>query len=303
VDEPRLTVVDHTSSDWSARYEERYVRRGRENGAATYSREIVEHHVPVWEQYAPPGTILSTCAPLVTPPAELDGRRPALVVQYLHAYPYHRPTTLARKVHRQFPRVLFVTAYRALHRQLRAEGMGSIFVPMAIDVDQVRAAAGPPARAHGRGVALYFGNVTKAKRDEYQALSDAFKAEGWRLDLLSDGQFKGEPVTQARAWGIASGYDYGVGVGRCALELYALGLRVMVSGAEFGGLVTTDAEWGTQVGCNFNGRVVTFDRDRNTCVRLFDQAMVRPASMPVSRAVAQLQSGLRGLSAQGWFSW
>lgn len=264
-----LTVVDHTEPNWAARY----TAKGRENGAATYSRDIVRWHVPAWEQLLPSGSVVSTC-PLLTA-GEFAG---PVAVQYLHTYPYTDPLGQARAVlghlGPRFERVVFVTAYRALQAQLVLAGLESVFVPMTVDSSAVRAAVGDPGTRRGERQAIYFGNVTHPKQALHQQLRRVFASRGWRLDLLSGGMFCGRQVTQAEAWQIASGYRYGVGVGRCALEMMALGLKVMVAGAEFGGLITTADEWAVQWATNLNGRVTTFDRDIGACVDSLGVAML-----------------------------
>jgi hypothetical protein len=264
-----LTVVDHTEPSWASRY----AAKGRENGAATYSRDIVRWHVPVWERLLPEGSVVSTC-PLLT---SGDWSSP-VVVQYLHSYQYVDPLGPAWEVVGHLGalagRIVFVTAYRSLAARLRLAGMEALHVPMAIDADAVRASVGDVGERYDGRRVVYFGNVTRHKRALFAELRRVFERRGWRFDVVSESRFDGQPVTQAEAWRILARYRYGIGVGRCALEMMALGLRVMVAGAEFGGLITTEDEWRTQWATNLNGRVVTFDRDVGACVDAFEHAML-----------------------------
>lgn len=277
-------MVDHTEPGWAARYSRSHVRQGRENGAATYSREIVAHHIPVWRQVLPAGSVVASC-PLLT---GLDVRG-EVAVQYLHTYSYLDPLGQAREVAGwmagRCSRLVFVTAYRSLALRLEAAGFEALFVPMSIDVDRVRAHASVPEHEHGR--AVYFGNVTRSKVVEHRRTVGILEARGWVVDVLSDGCLNGRKLTQGEAWRQVSRYRYGIGVGRCALEMQALGLRVLVSGAEFGGLATTEGEWLAQRATNWNGRVVTFDRDPGACVDAWPSALVADPPDP-AMAVAEI---------------
>lgn len=262
-----LTVIDHTEPDWRAAY----VKKGRENGAATYSRQIVEHHLPVWERLVPDGTVISTCPVLSS--VEVEG---PLAVQYLHTYSYVEPLRQAELVVKNLDgrvdRVVFVTAYRSLHAQLVLAGFEALFVPMTVDPGPVRAARSTEAPLVGRRV-LYFGNVTRPKTRLLNELKRTLEPRGWYVDVCSEGWLDGYRLSQRQAWEAASRYRYGIGVGRCALEMMALGLKVMVAGAEFGGLITTPDEWAVQQATNLNGRVTTFDRNIGACVEAFDLAI------------------------------
>jgi hypothetical protein len=277
-------VIDHTDPGWEARY----VRKGRENGAATYSRDIVRHHLPVLRELLPPGSVVSTCPLLV----EQDVAGP-VAVQYLHTYSYRdalrQPRLVADHLAGRVGRLVFVTAYRALHARLTAAGFEAVFVPMAVDADAVRAHRSAEEQHEPRR-AVYFGNLTRPKRRLFERLRGELTAQGWTLDLLSEGWLEGRWLRQTEAWREVSRYRFGIGVGRCALEMMALGLRVMVAGAEFGGLATTPDEHAVQAGCNYNGRVTTFDRDIGACVDAWTLATASAGS--VEDAVGVLRTGL-----------
>lgn len=262
-----LRVIDHTDEWWSQRKQ----KTGRENGANTYSRDIVTHHVGRWAKLAHDReVVISTAPPLVMH----DVGPVDLVVQYLHTYDYAAPLLTPSRVWAALRaqgvrRVLFVAAYRPLVNVLTDEGYDAVYVPMRVDVDWVRHRAGyrPGDLADhtrlGLGRAVYFGNVTPAKRKHFDAMRRAFVKTGWKLDLLA------EP-DQTKALRTIRRYSYGVGVGRCALEMMALDVRVMLSGQKFGGIITNADEWSVQSSQNFNGRVITYDRTVAACVNAWD---------------------------------
>lgn len=287
-----LTLIDHTEPGWADRYNRSHTRYGRENGAATYSRDIVRWHIPEWERLLPAGSVVSTC-PLLT---GLDVEGP-VAVQYLHTFVRDNPLgpirDIAAHLAGRCDRVVFVTAYRALHALVRKAGMESVFVPMTVDVDTVRSAAvGVERFDPGEKRAVYFGNVTGSRKPEFERARMAFTRAGWSLDVISGGWFEGRAIRQREAWAAAARYRYGVAVGRCALELHALGLRVMYSGAGFGGIAVDEQDWAVQEGTNWAGGTTTFDRDPGLCIGAFQRAMARPESSDVSRALLAISAGL-----------
>lgn len=257
-----LRVIDHTDEWWSHRKQ----KTGRENGANTYSRDIVTHHVGRWAKLAhDQEVVISTSPPLVMH----DVGPVDLVVQYLHSYDYATPLLVASRVRAVLDtqgvrRTLFVAAYRPLVAALNAAGFEAVYIPMRVDVDWVRHRAGPEQTRFKPGRAVYFGNVTAPKRTHYDAFRRAFVKAGWKVDLVS------EP-DQGKALRMVNRYAYGIGVGRCALEMMGLGMRVMLSGQKFGGIITNAAEFDVQSSQNFNGRVITYDRTVGACVEAWDQ--------------------------------
>lgn len=257
-----LTVIHHEDPWWA----ERRAKTRVENGANTYSRDILTHHVHRWARLAEHMRVtVSTAPPLVAHKVDAD-----LVVQYLHTYNYADPMSVPRRVTEALssqgaPEIVFVSAYRPLVNQLNTAGYTAVYVPMRVDGDWIRHRAGTiPDKRFGEGRAVYFGNITPAKRRHHDAFVRSFRQAGWKLDLIGS-------TDQGDALNRVKNYTYGVGVGRCALEMMTLGMRVMVSGAKFGGIITNASEWDVQSGVNFNGRVITYDRTVRACVDAWGQ--------------------------------
>jgi hypothetical protein len=154
-------------------------------------------------------------------------------------------------------RVVFISAYKALADALNRKGVETIFIPMSIDVEKVKQFAGEQTTDR----LLWFGNVDRPKRETFNALRSMTE-----MDVIAGGKFNGEPVTQEDAWAIASGYRYGIAVGRCALELYALGIRVLIAGTRCGGLVMTEEDARRQEETNYTARYATHSADLATCL-------------------------------------
>lgn len=274
-----LTVLDHTEPRWALRY----TRTHRENGAATYSKDIIQHQIPVWREYLKDDTVISTCPPLF----EWD-KRVALAVQYLHTYDYKDPTGPAMRIYlsvkKYADRVLFVTAYKALEKQLQDQGLNAIYVPMTIDTKKVYSRI--TEKEHGPGVAVYFGNIIKGKVPFFADFKERVRDLGWTVHHIAG--------SQPYCWEQVSCFEYGIGVGRCALEMMALGTKTMIAGQQFGGLVTCQADIEAQTLCNFNGRVTTYDRDLAACVAGWPNALTGPVN-DSSLSVETLEKVLPGL--------
>lgn len=267
-----MRVIDHTEPKWSARY----ASKGRENGAATYSRDILKHHIPIWEKFLALTSldlnkvVISTC-PLVS---EIEGKLPAdtqLVIQYLHTYDYADPFGIVKEVMKRYPNtpVWFVTSYKAFAIQMELLGVTALWLPMMIDATEINKTPKPTPDNRYKDRVIYFGNVTQPKYRTYHNIKNELMKAGWTVDTISNNLFNNqEPVkTQPAAWEILKDYQYGIGVGRCALEMYALGLQVIIAGAQFGGIIIDETDAEAQLKTNLNGRIVTFDRDFSACMR------------------------------------
>ena len=268
-------LIDHTEQKWALRYQS----HGRENGAATYSRELVKYQAPLWQRDGI-DVLISTCPLLETVddlPDEVD-----VVVQYLHTYPYTMPLKQVRHTIRdlkvKYKKIVFVTAYHSFHKLMQANGIDSMYIPMTIDAKQVLERK-TTADYHKDKAVIYFGNVVEEKMSVYNRLKNSFIKEGWRFDTISLNRFNGLPIKQQDAWEIVQAYDYGIGVGRCALEMLALDLKVMIAGIEFAGIMTNEHDFDVQRRTNMNGRVVTFDRSVETCIASFEQSITRTSDI------------------------
>jgi hypothetical protein len=257
-----LTVIDHTEQRWQYRYR----KHGRENGASTYSKEIVAEHVPIWaESLSPFDATISTCPRMLN----MDHLQGDLAVQYLHTYPYkeglHNINLIDKHLKQAFDRRIYVTAYKSLAAQGILAGYEVWHVPMAIDTSRVNPMKPLPQEHRGERAAVYYGNLLGSKVDPFKKLKDEFQENGWSLVRVNG--------PQRDCWHELLKFNYGVGVGRCALEMGHLGLRVMIHGAGFGGIVTNEFERKMQLDTNCNGRITTFDREVKACLAAWDLAI------------------------------
>ena len=239
-----MRVFDHTEASWSER------RKDKMNGAYTYSKEIITYQLPLWEPFLPEDAVIST-APLL-PDVEEMPRHAPVYIQYLH-HPYLDLRKLRVLANIYHP-TIFVTAYRWLDTNLHLAGLRSLYLPMTIDTSNLP--KGGYSSSPGRIV--YFGNLTAGKRAEYRELQKVARYLGWRIDTISKGRVGKRRATQEEIWyEIVANYSYGIGVGRCALELLGMGIKTIISGRQFGGILLNKGDFSTQLQTNLNGMYTT----------------------------------------------
>jgi hypothetical protein len=243
-----MIVHDHNSGDWGSRY----ARLKRTNGAFTYSKDICEWHLPVWEPLLDPDESVATC-----------GKVGSATVQYLHERTQRAlsPTTKA-----------FVTTYRDLADSLGPRG---IWIPNAID-ERILPKAEPTLDW------VYYGNLIGDKRDPFKALPRK------RFQVVSGLR------DQSQALGIVSRHRYGIGVGRCALEMVAMGMKVIIFGKSFGGLILSQSDFEKQRDCNFNGSVLTGVGSIEEAFDRIEESLLPPVSFQ------DLMPEISGRIKEGW---
>jgi hypothetical protein len=252
-----MKILDHTSKTWLA-------RRKRTNGAETYSKDLVRYQVPNWRARLGEQDLLSTCPRIRR---QATGNRYGRVIQYLHVFPFTNPAGYAAQSVAVDGRTTpyFITAYRQYQRLLTAAGLKAMFIPMAIDVDDLQRFR--QLVYGGSGRIIWFGNIDQKKRSTYHIIRSACEDRGIVLDTITNDRYNGRPIKNRQELFTALGsYAYGVGVGRCALEMYALGLKVLIAGNGVGGVCLNDEAWSVQLGTNFNARLATFSADPQACL-------------------------------------
>lgn len=263
-----MYLLDHTEKYWVER-----VRRV--NGSMTYSEDLVVHQVPMWKEKLLETDILSTCPKFSE--TDTPGKF-TTAIQYLHSYPYNNPIAHVANIAHNLPfstdKIIFLSAYRDfVHVLNNYSHLKAIYVPMAIDVKKIQ--------QHKQKIVhtdriIYFGNVIQNKVNLFNIIRRMCADEGFEFDYISNNRLNATTdLTTEDAWKLISTYKYGIGVGRCAQEMMALGVKVLLLGHKFGGLITNDEEYQRQLATNMNGRIVTYDRDIRTCLRNIDKAIIQ----------------------------
>lgn len=123
------------------------------------------------------------------------------------------------------PGVKYITHYKQYSNE------NFIFIPMSIDIESL------PKTETKKGI-IYYGNIT----DEKEPIFNQLKKSNVKFDVLSFSKFNdsNKVLSQSECLEIVSGYEYGIGVGRCALEMLTMGLKVIVAGRNYSGAITNE---------------------------------------------------------------
>lgn len=246
-------VYDDTEQDWQTRHR----RINRNNGAKTYTREILKYQIPLWKKHVETASISTTN--VITrikdfTPSDIN-------VQYLHTYPFTDPLLQVKTIVSKIPNTIFVVSYRALHDAIHQAGYKSIFIPMTIDGDTIPNVDKTKPNDH----IIYYGNITKEKTETYTKLKSFFEDKGWTFDTISENQFNnGKKLSQQQCLEIVGHYHYAIAVGRCYMEASAMGVKTIIAGNGIGGYVSSKTDHQKQVDTNYNARYFTKSDDLET---------------------------------------
>lgn len=300
----KISVIDHKFSPW-------VLNKRQENGASTYSRDINDILMPDLIRELSCGfpdqqVLISTAPPLAKYADHLDDKYQHLIIQFLHSYPYQDSFLPIMQLIEKFPssKIIFVTAYYAY--KIRIESMiwekdledtvAVHYLPMFINTHLLedKRLAHSCRLTDDRKRIIYFGNLYKAKAPEYHRLKAGLAKMDWKLDVISKSRLNGSGklLDQRSTWDIISGYDYGIGVGRCALEMYHIGLKVLISGEHWGGICLGLDDYLTQQRTNFNGRIITGTRDLHEALEIlpmtYQPDMVTPKKPATESGLVEL---------------
>lgn len=277
-------VYDNTEDTWSRRYS----IINRENGANTYSKEILEHQIPLLEKHIKKCTISTTN--LLS-----KIKRPILSdvnIQYLHTYPIADPLTQVDEVLDVSPNTIFIVSYAGLHEAIREYGYKSIFIPMTIDTNNLPQKARKLPKIRNKSI-IYYGNVTSSKQDTFDKVKKFFEDKKWKFDYISEGKFngEGEKLSQEECWDILKTYNYGIGVGRCYMEMSAMGLKCIVAGNNIGGITTEKRHHKDQVKTNYNSNYATFSDDLDEIFKNLDK--IKPQYEDIEDNIELIEERIR----------
>jgi hypothetical protein len=264
-----MYLIDHNDPVWQAR-----VRRI--NGALTYSEDLGKYQVPKWEKILPYNSILSTC-PKFSELIPRDFGSFDIAVQYLHSYPYSHALERVQHVRQNLPfktkDVFFISAYKQFAQILNTHNLKTLYCPMGIDAGAIQKFR---TEEKYEDRIIYFGNIVQNKSRIFRLMKNEAETYGLKFDYISKSKLNNEiPLTREETLQTIAKYKYGIGVGRCAQELFALGVQTIIAGQRFGGLIMTNDDYELQLGTNMNGRVVTFSQNIRQCLERIDKSIVR----------------------------
>lgn len=271
-----ITYYNHeTHPTWAEKYSSKHSGNGKTNGAYTYSCDITKFYFPQIEraiQKSEYKNIVVNSVAMI--PTEYIYADTDLVIQFLHESFDRELPRIQKFVSKYKGRVIFITCKKVIEKEILRAGFECICIPPAIDAKAFEAYKRP--RKHRGKRVIYFGNSYLGKDKTFQKVRDSFISRGWKFDYISENRLNGgNIISREEVFRTISRYRYGIGVGRCVLEMNALGLRTITSGAEFCGMFTNEEEFYLQKMQNFSIGMPTFSCHIEECIDNFDSAIVK----------------------------
>ena len=291
-----ITVYDHlTHPVWASLYKQRHKSRNRTNGGYTYSKDITKYHLPIItdiinskEKYK--NVIITTVGMLdrTIVPENTD-----LIICYLHEF-------LDLELPRVFEisnwynkKIVYITSRLNIFQRLSYTGISTILLPMSIETSEFTKYAKSEKYADKR--VIYFGNRYLGKGGTYNQIKESFVNKGWIFDEISANMFNGKKsLNRDEIFDTIAKYKYGIGEGRCVLEMNALGVKTLICASKNQGIFTNNSEFEIQKANNFSdGTIWTFSPDIDTCIDNFDKAIIK--TVDVSEVMGTLKINMERL--------
>jgi len=124
---------------------------------------------------------------------------------------------------------------------------------------------------------IYFGNTYLGKGAFLEYTKNIFQNSGWIFDQISFNCLNGgEKLSRNQLLETLAKYQYGIGEGRCVLEMNAMGIKTLICASANQGIMRNDDDFELQKKHNFaDGRVWTYSDDILTCIDNFDSAIIK----------------------------
>ena len=177
----------------------------------------------------------------IAKPTFIRGYTPEYIVRVLHSGELEQPETDLKFYDKS--QLIYFTQYKDQCEFLKDNGFTCHFFPMKIHIDTL------PETATKNGRWIYFGNLYPNKVDTLESLKSHLDFDILSFSKLNDGN---TVLTHEECLNLVSQYSYGIGVGRCALEMVGMGLPVLLAGKNLGGTLVTADDFSFHSDCNFN---------------------------------------------------
>lgn len=228
-----LDIIDHNNHPtWTPVYK----RLNRENGAKTYSEDIIKFYVPVFEKHFEHNRQKNL---LIT----VNNAWDTVYSKYKQIFLFVHERGINEEIRQirlndlklfnkknKHAKVWFIVWSQQQCEELTANNLNAIYLPMAIDTQKFIKYRDYPKFYDNR--IIYFGNIIGKKIKPFNELWKVCRRKGFGLDSISqntynNGFFK---LNKPAIYKLISRYKYGVGVGRSAQEMSAMGLKVFCYG-------------------------------------------------------------------------
>lgn len=290
----KITIYDHTNHPiWYPLFKSRHLANNRTNGGYTYSCDIVKFQIPVikniLENQTTYNNILITTVTALTSyivPAGTD-----LIICYLHEFLEREYPNVRAILSWYRGKIIFITSRKNIYEKLKSENIDVVLLPMSIDTSAL--AEFTKSEKYNDNRVIYFGNRYLGKGKSFDVVKQAFIKKGWIFDCIAFNNFNEiKPLTRQEIFRTIATYRYGIGEGRCFLEMNALGLKTLICAGSNQGIITNDNDFTIQRDNNFSdGKIWTFSPDIATCIDNFDKAIIK--TVDVSEILPILEQGIR----------
>lgn len=272
-----LKVYHHLNAPvWSDVYKKCFLKNQKTNGAYTYSQEIVANHIPAIEDlFEDKNVIIMT----VGNPSDLkdDLSKVDFIISYLHER-LERDNQRIENNKKLNKKIIYITSRKNVKEYLDEQNIPCIWLPMSIDSYYVKS-KGIDIKNRYADRFIFFGNAYFGKRNLFNPLKEFLHSKGYKLDSICNNIYckegsKPVKVKRENIFKILSYYKYGAADGRCALEMYSLGLKVFITGPFFGGIITNEEEYKLQQSVNFAAiGEYTFSNSFEKCFENIDKSL------------------------------
>lgn len=231
-----VDLYNHLNSPvWS---QKNGVIKGMHNGARSYSEVITKHYFPIFKEVLEPDGIPTAVITVTTENNPIRFGEYERIFLFLHECRYLQQPTIARAqkfaAMNSHATVYFIVWSEDTAIEMRKYKLNAIFLPMAIDVQEVRSHLLTPPPHKSEHKIIWFGNVREQKRPYYKYFISEANKQGLTVDTISNSTFnKQYKMTRDEIMQCLQYYRYGVGVGICAHEMSALGLKVFIYSYNF----------------------------------------------------------------------
>lgn len=230
-----IKLFNHENSPvWA----EKNKRMGLQNGAKTYSEAITKWYWPVFHNWFKDSEDNIAVITVTTENNPIRFSKFNKIYLFLHECSYMRQPTVSRA--RRFKEinnqadVIFIVWSETTAKAMQKQGLRTIFLPMAIDLQELSRYRSHPGHKFDNRI-IYYGNLRGSKRPYVTYLITKAHELGWEVDYISDNAFNGDSVKLSREeiFYAIQQYKYGAGVGICAHEMSAFGLKVFLYAYDF----------------------------------------------------------------------
>lgn len=230
-----ITLINHDNSPGWTEKNRRLAQQS--NGAKIYSQAITKYYWSVFQEMFEKSkeNVALVTVTLESQPQRFKGYDKIFI--FLHECNWQKQPVIARAkaiaAANSKAQVIFIVWHEDTADKLAINGLNAIFVPMAIDLEEIEQNRLKHVEKYQRRI-LWFGHLRTIKKPYFKYFVIQANKMGWQVDYISNNRLNGNiPLTRPQVLQTIQRYKYGVGVGQCAQEMAAYGLKVILYAYNF----------------------------------------------------------------------